>query len=715
MRKLIAIAGLIFGFWLFMPLPASAEVIGSARLSLIEGDVAIQTRDTGSEWGAASINTPITPGTRVWVPENGKAEIQFLGGSYLRAAENTEADITNLNMDNKGNITQVGVPQGRTYIYYAGFPVENSVFQVDTPVASARAYGASRFKVDVYEDGYTEVSVMSGDVYAEGQNGNTKVDPGSMLSIGTDQNAELSPKRQADGWDRWNQSKDSMLAQTGPSRKYVPSTLGVYSNDLDTNGRWVSTPDYGNVWTPTGVAADWSPYRIGRWCWIGGDYVWVSYEPWGWVPYHYGRWAFVGSIGWCWVPPPITAYYWSPGFVAWISTPTCVSWVPLAPGEIYYGRGYYGPHSVNITNINIKRINITNVYVNAKVVNAVTVVNRQTFLTGRAERVVNAPRNPFTAGVKPSIGRPDIKPERATAVPNPGKVFSQKELPSREIVTRGAKIEKRPVAAHKDVSVFKPGERVTSMRVNRSEHPRPNTEVQKPESRQPSLRRGETSKPPEHGREAGPPPAQKGEKGGPPVQREFGVAPPHKGEPGPPAQMNKPISPTQRKEFGPSKQINKPVPPGQRKEVGPPPAQKGQTGGPSTQREFGIAPPRKGESAIPPPPVRKEQMNKPSTPNKVTPQTQAPKSVTPKREQMSTPPVQRRELVPPPAQRGQPGGPSTQREFGIAPLHRGESGAPPAQMMRPMPPVHRGAAGPSVQMNQSVPPAHKREVNPPAR
>ncbi len=212
MRKLIRSAGLIFGLLIFISLPASAQVIGNARLSLIEDDVAIQTGDTGDEWGAASVNTPIMPGAKVWIPENGKTEIQFLGGSYLRAAENTEADITDLHMDDKGNITQVGVPQGGTYIYYAGSPpVENSVFQVDTPVASARDYGASRFKVDVYEDGYTEVSVMSGDVYVEGQNGNTKIDPGSMLSIGTegtDQDVELSPMRQADGWDRWNQSRD---------------------------------------------------------------------------------------------------------------------------------------------------------------------------------------------------------------------------------------------------------------------------------------------------------------------------------------------------------------------------------------------------------------------------------------------------------------------------------------------------------------------------
>ena len=280
--------------------------------------------------------------------------------------------------------------------------------------------------------------------------------------------------------------------------------------------------------------------------------------------------------------------------MAWVHTPTYVAWVPLAPGEIYYGYGYYGPHSVDVRNINVNRINISNVYVNARAVNAVTVMNRQTFLTGRPERVVNAPRNPFTAGVKPSIGRPDIKPVRATALPNPLKVISQKQLPSREIVTRAAKIKDRPVATHKDISVFKPGERAPSMHVNNLDRPKPVTSVKKPELGQPQMQRGQ---------------------GGP--------------------------------------------------------------SGPSTHREFGVAPPSKGQSAAPP--ARKEQMNKPPSPSTGTPQIQRPQSVTPKREQMNTPPAQRRDLGPSSVQKGQTGGPSTQREFGVAPLHTGGSNAPPVQ------------------------------------
>ncbi len=623
MKKLIRMTGLIFLSWAFtwsgavipfaISQPSSpsdqAQVLGDARLSLIQGEVAIQTQDAGSEWGAASINMPLLPGTKIWDPERGRSEIQFFGGSYLRTSENTEVDITNLSMGSNGDVIQVGVPQGRSYINYAGSEAPNSVFQVDTPITSIMAYGPSKFEVDIYNDGTTEVSDFRGSVYVQGQNGETQVDPGTMLSIDSNQNAELSALRPEDAWMSWNLSRDSRLARSGDSRRYLPVPLNVYGNDFDAYGRWVSTPDYGYVWTPVGVAADWAPYRIGRWCWIGNDYVWISYEPWGWTPYHYGRWAFLGSIGWCWVPPLATAVYWGPGFVAWISTPTYVSWVPLAPREIYYGRGYYGPYSVNVTNVNINRININNVYANAKIVNAVTVVNRQTFITGRAERIADAPRNPFTAGVKPSIGRPDIKPGRATAFPNPTKVVTEKKLPSREIITSAERIRNRPVAAHKDISVFKPGERAASMRVNRVEQPKPITSVQKPEPGKPSMQRGEAGKAPAERREVSPPPAQRGQPGGPSMQREFGVAPPQRGEPGaPPArreQMNRPSAPgiatpqTQQPQSVAPKREQMSPPPSQRREVSPPPAQREQPGGPSMQREFGVAPPHSGSSSTP--------------------------------------------------------------------------------------------------------------------
>ncbi len=280
-----------------------ADTIGSARISLLEGNVLVRTNDTGAEWLAASVNLPLMSGDKIWVPENGRSEIQFLGGSYIRADKNTGLDITKLNRVSEGDITQVAVNQGRTYVQYNESSINNSVFQVYTPLISAIAYRSAKFEVYVYEDGYTEVSVINGTVYVEGQHGNIAVNTGDMISVGTDNYAEISPRRPNDEWVSWNLSRDSYLSGAGISIKYLPATLDIYCADFDQYGHWVHTPEYGYVWSPIKTVSTWAPYKNGRWVWKNADYVWVSYEPWGWVPYHYGRWAFRVGIGWFWVPP----------------------------------------------------------------------------------------------------------------------------------------------------------------------------------------------------------------------------------------------------------------------------------------------------------------------------------------------------------------------------------------------------------------------------
>jgi hypothetical protein len=255
------------------------------------------------------------------------------------------------------------------------------------------------------------------------------------------------------------------------SVQYLPNELDAYASDFDDNGRWVNAPGYGYVWTPrVSVSVGWSPYRNGRWCWIGGDYVWVGYEPWGWAPYHYGRWAYSNSIGWFWVPPVRGAVYWGPGFVGWVSTPTYVAWVPLAPGEIYYGHGYYGPHSVNVTQVNVNKVVVKNVYKNVHVNNGVTVVHHDTFVRGKHVDY-RGDKNPFLKE-KVHIGRPNIKPERETRMAVVRDIPREKHPPQRirEVKVKELR-EKRPLVKEKNRSVFSPSEPEKRMKVKTLDTP----------------------------------------------------------------------------------------------------------------------------------------------------------------------------------------------------------------------------------------------------
>ncbi len=451
---------------LSLPAYSSGSTLGSLRISLIEGDVQVRTGDTG-EWVPASINMPLMDGDQIWVPEGGRTELQLRDGSFLRLDENSALEILTVEKDS----FQFYLTEGRSYANFRG--LKETLLQIDTPDSSIRVYDRSNFRIEMRPDGYTDISVYRGVVYAENRDGETTVDEGNTLSFREGTYAELFPLGPIDEWERWNQERDRRLAEWRTPSPYLPDELRIYSSDFEENGRWVRVRGYGYVWTPTvRVSAGWAPYRVGRWVWIGGDYVWVSYEPWGWVPYHYGRWAFISTIGWCWVPPARGAVYWGPGFVGWVRTPTYVSWVPLAPGEIYYGHGYYGPHSVNITQVNITRINVQKiVYRNVYVHNAVTVVHHDTFVKGRQVEV-KVRENPFLKE-KISLGRPDIRPEKATVMPVIKEIPQRRRPPEliREIKVKELK-EKRPLVREKEASVLRPKSPPRKMPVQSIEKPR---------------------------------------------------------------------------------------------------------------------------------------------------------------------------------------------------------------------------------------------------
>jgi hypothetical protein len=429
---------------LLIPVAAFGNDLGLMRLSLIEGDVQIVVQDT-TDWTEAAINLPLNEGDRLWVPDNGKAELQIQGGVYVRADGNTALDILTVNHDS----AQFYLGLGHTYINNRRGGIKT--VQVDTPLSSLRSYDNSIMMIDISEDGVTEVSVLKGYVYAESRAGATQVSAGNTLTIRGENNAELAPIGSPDDWERWNMERDQRLNAWGESSRYLPDDLHEYASDFDDNGRWDYVSDYGYVWVPAVTIAGWAPYTYGRWVWIRGSYVWIDFDPWGWAPCHYGRWVFIAARGWCWVPPARGAVYWGPGYVGWIVTPSTVAWVPLAPGEIYYGYGYYGPGSVNIATVNINTVVVNRTYVNARVNNAVVVVQRDTFGTGR--RVpVKVKENPFLEQRQQPVRDitavpPRVRPERPIVlVPPEAREHARQRPPERERERMPSEVPETPRA-----------------------------------------------------------------------------------------------------------------------------------------------------------------------------------------------------------------------------------------------------------------------------
>ncbi|HEY6008919.1 MAG TPA: FecR family protein, partial [Geobacteraceae bacterium] len=436
-------------FLFLIPLHAQAAVQGFARLSLVEGNV--QLRSEGdADWLPAAVNTPLIEGDSVWCPAGSRAEVQLADGSVVRLDGRTSLEVVDLEADFSRMYLGMG------HIYVSTGTLRERSLQFDVYETSVKVYDRARFRIDIAADGEEEVSIFRGSVYVEGDGGKTRVRTGEMLTL-DEARSEVSPLNPPDAWERWNRDRDRAQFERRAESPYLPEELAPYTDDLARNGRWVEVPEYGYCWQPTSsVGPDWAPYRVGRWVWRGDDYVWISYESWGWAPYHYGRWAFLPRRGWCWVPPRRGEVFWAPGYVGWVVTSDQVGWVPLAPGEVYYGRGDYGPTSVNITRVNVTNINATRVvYRNASVRNGAMFVRRDGFAAGKVsyvrprERVEvlmrrrTAPTPDFRPRA-PEARMPVVKPVPRSEMPPP----TVGRLPARELRERMPRLqEQRPAVS----------------------------------------------------------------------------------------------------------------------------------------------------------------------------------------------------------------------------------------------------------------------------
>ena len=369
---------------------------GVARISVMDGQVSVKRAD--ADWVAGVINAPLLADDHISTGPNSRAEVEFDAANLLRLGGTAEIRIAALEADR----LQVELSQG-TLTYRVLRPSSTNA-EVDTPNISVKPTKVGIYRISVNASGQTELTVRAGDVEVFSPRGSQWVSTGQMMiarGSTADPEFQMVTAPAADAWDAWSDSRDRMLTQSRSAQR-VPQ--GVYgSEDLDNNGDWVYTPDYGNVWQPQ-VAPGWAPYQNGQWEWL--DYygwTWVSADPWGWAPYHYGRWFNRPGFGWLWYPGVWgMPHYWSPALVGFFGFGGGVGfgvgfgfgnigWCALAPYEVFHpwwGRGFYGSAGYINRSVNITGVNIRNAYQNARIANGVTGLSVHDFQNGRGANIV---------------------------------------------------------------------------------------------------------------------------------------------------------------------------------------------------------------------------------------------------------------------------------------------------------------------------------------
>jgi hypothetical protein len=333
-----------------------------ARLSYISGDLGFLPAGA-TDWSDASVNRPLTTGDRLSTSQGARAELEFGGGS-LRMDGQTDFGLLDLN----DQLTQIELTQGTLNLTVRHLDQGQS-YEIDTPTVALVIDQPGTFRVDINDNsGGTQVTAFDGGTIVYGENNAQRtINPGRSYRFVDSSLAAvaISDIDGGDAFDAWSSERDRRYVQSGSSQ-YVSNDM-VGSQDLDRYGDWQDTSDYGAVWYPTQVAADWAPYRDGHWAYIAPwGWTWVDDSPWGFAPYHYGRWAYTHR-GWGWIPGPrgVRSIY-APALVAFVggggwsvgSGGGPVGWFPLGPGEIYNpwyrcGRSCYT--NVNIRNMRERR------------------------------------------------------------------------------------------------------------------------------------------------------------------------------------------------------------------------------------------------------------------------------------------------------------------------------------------------------------------------
>ena len=316
------------------------------RLVDVQGSVSTFDSEQGT-WGDAERNRPLTSGDRLSTGPKGRAELR-VGSTVLRLAGATELEVVRLDDERMIFELHSGSMAVRVRSREAAADIELLTSEV-----RLRPERAGHYRIDRVDDS-TQAGVLRGTL---------RIDDAEGFIIETGQRAELwresrdsrdSRQRRNlrfdwtalpnDAFADWVAREDSRDERSASSRHVSPEMTGA--EDLDRHGRWERHAEYGTLWYPIEVRADWAPYRHGRWAWVRPwGWTWVDEAPWGFAPFHYGRWVSVsGRWGW-WPGEYVARPVYAPALVAWVGGAhggvsiniggPHVGWVPLAPREWY--------------------------------------------------------------------------------------------------------------------------------------------------------------------------------------------------------------------------------------------------------------------------------------------------------------------------------------------------------------------------------------------
>ncbi len=346
-----------------MPALAQSPPARVGRVSAIKGTLAFYQKGD-PDWSRANCNLPVASGEWFATDRQSRAGLR-IGPVSVGIAGDTRFQVVDL----REKMMRLELPQGRVNLDLRRQRIGDTA-AIDLARGTVSMLQPGIYDIDAgAPDQPIRITVFAGSARVAGAGVDQTVKSGERLVlIGTETLSAATEAATEDDFSEWCRADDYHPERLAAPYHVSPTMTGY--EELDSYGQWAPAPQYGTVWYPQSVAADWAPYRGGYWVWIEPwGWSWVDDEPWGFAPFHYGRWAQIAGR-WAWVPGAfVPEPVYAPALVAFVALPAAagpvVGWFPLAPGEVYwpaYTRDTAYIRNVNVTSVNIVTLrNITRV------------------------------------------------------------------------------------------------------------------------------------------------------------------------------------------------------------------------------------------------------------------------------------------------------------------------------------------------------------------
>src|SRR5262249_20304926 len=245
------------------------------RVSFIQGTLAFHIQGE-TAWSAAAVNFPVAAGSAFWSDPKSRAELR-IGTQTVDMAGNTDVEIAKLDKQ----ASQLPLPQGRIGVRLRQLGEGESV-EIDIPRGGIWLLEPGRYDIDAgASDRPARVAVYEGSARFAAGTVEVAVKAGEAAVLSGAEPVVANIERAApDEFAQWCSSRDYDLRRLAAPYRVSPRMTGF--EELDEYGAWREVADYGEVWFPRSLAADWAPYRDGNWLWEEPwGWNWVGAEPWG--------------------------------------------------------------------------------------------------------------------------------------------------------------------------------------------------------------------------------------------------------------------------------------------------------------------------------------------------------------------------------------------------------------------------------------------------